>query len=86
MINRHIGVHLKPIPFVVISAFLRLGTKYEIEVLRSEAIDRLAHEYPFTLEDYDRQSINSNTIDGGHCGCATRGSGLSGVVGLVSIA
>jgi hypothetical protein len=35
------------------AAFLRLGTKYEIPYLRTEAIRRLSNVYPATLQQFD---------------------------------
>lgn len=36
----------------VVAAFLRIGTKYEIEVLRAEGLKRLFYEYPSKISDY----------------------------------
>lgn len=36
----------------VVAAFLRIGTKYEIEILRTEGIKRLFYEYPSNMSDY----------------------------------
>jgi len=41
------------LPFAVVAAFMRLGTKYEIEDLRAEGIRRLHADYPSSLELYD---------------------------------
>jgi hypothetical protein len=38
----------------VVAAFLRLGKKYDISILRSEAIKRLTYECPSSLEDFDK--------------------------------
>ncbi|CAL1717213.1 unnamed protein product [Somion occarium] len=43
----------EPLPFPTVSAFLRLGFKYHIAVIREEAIYRLGLCFPTTLEDYD---------------------------------
>jgi hypothetical protein len=40
----------KQLPFAVVAAFLRLGTKYEIPDLRAEATKRLVTDYPLGLE------------------------------------
>lgn len=45
-------VAIEPIPFEVVAAFLRVGRKYGIRSLETEAIRRLAYEYPSTLEDF----------------------------------
>ncbi|KZP28181.1 hypothetical protein FIBSPDRAFT_275953 [Athelia psychrophila] len=54
----------------IIAAFLRLGTKYDIELLRAEALNRLHYEYPSTLEEYDKinkwSMINGRWGDGTH--------------------
>lgn len=36
----------------MVAAFLRLGLKYNIEVLKTEASSRLAHHFPTSLEVY----------------------------------
>jgi len=33
---------------------LRLGTKYDIDDFRTQALEVLHYEYPTTLEDYDK--------------------------------
>lgn len=38
----------------MIAAFIRLGKKYGIILLRSEAMDRLEHHLPSTLNNYDK--------------------------------
>jgi hypothetical protein len=43
-------------------AFLRLGRKYDIQQLYSEALTRLEFEFPSTLEQYDRSSAYSWTL------------------------
>ncbi|KZP28193.1 hypothetical protein FIBSPDRAFT_817787 [Athelia psychrophila] len=40
-----------PLPIETVAAFLRLGKKYEIELLHAEALKRLRYEYPTTLDD-----------------------------------
>jgi len=37
-----------------VAAMLRLGTKYDIVDLRTQALEILHYEYPTTLEDYDK--------------------------------
>ncbi|KZP10321.1 hypothetical protein FIBSPDRAFT_838656 [Athelia psychrophila] len=44
----------EPLPLEVITAFLRLGSKYEIEALRSEALNRLFFEFPSDLAGIDK--------------------------------
>ncbi|KAF7967492.1 hypothetical protein HWV62_34059 [Athelia sp. TMB] len=41
-----------PLPINVIAAFLRMGHKYDIDVIRDEALQRLYYESPTTLEDW----------------------------------
>ncbi|KZP13429.1 hypothetical protein FIBSPDRAFT_869357 [Athelia psychrophila] len=36
----------EPLDFAVVAAFLRLGKKYEIELLHAEAVKRLRYEFP----------------------------------------
>lgn len=43
----------EPLPIEIVAAFLRLGNKYKIEVLRAEALKRLFHEYPLEVRDFD---------------------------------
>ncbi|TCD68379.1 hypothetical protein EIP91_010888 [Steccherinum ochraceum] len=47
----------------VISAWLRLGTKYQLDLLRDEAMKKLAQRYPETLKDYDAWVTQSNPSD-----------------------
>jgi len=49
----------RPQPFPILAAFLRLGTKYEIAQLRSEAMERLSAEYPSQLEKWDERCARS---------------------------
>ena len=44
-------------PFPVVSAYLRLGKKYEIEHLRVEAVNVLTAAFPSTLKLYDDDGI-----------------------------
>src|SRR5882762_6695162 len=44
----------EPHPISVIAAFLRLGKKYGIDQLRSEAVIRLSFHFPTTLEERDK--------------------------------
>jgi len=44
----------EPLPISIIAAFLRLGQKYEIDQLRSEAVTRLSYDFPTTLEEFDQ--------------------------------
>ena len=46
-------VGLKPLPFHIVASFLRLGRKYDIQLLLNEAIARLTYEFPSTLAHYD---------------------------------
>lgn len=41
-------------PFDVVAAFLRLGEKYNITILKTDALTRLQYEFPSTLEQYDQ--------------------------------
>ncbi|KII91851.1 hypothetical protein PLICRDRAFT_136362 [Plicaturopsis crispa FD-325 SS-3] len=56
--DRYTGV---PIPFAVVAAYLRLGSKYEIDALRREAVFRLHAELPCSfqaLEEYLSRAPN----------------------------
>lgn len=50
---------MKPLPFDVVAAFLRLGEKYSIAVLTTDALTRLKYEYPSTLEARDQSEHDS---------------------------
>lgn len=52
----------KTLPLATVVAFLRLGRKYEIEHLWVEAMTRLTHDYPSTLEHLDR-AVNVDLIE-----------------------
>ncbi|KZP11458.1 hypothetical protein FIBSPDRAFT_899024 [Athelia psychrophila] len=43
------------LPFLVVAAFLRLGNKYDIEVLRADALKRLFFEIPSRLGNADER-------------------------------
>jgi hypothetical protein len=45
-------------PFPVVAAYLRLGSKYEIEHLHTEAMDVLSAGFPSTLEENDVENYN----------------------------
>lgn len=47
--SRYTSVPVKPLPFDVVAAFLRLGLKYNIESLKDEAAARLTHDLPLSL-------------------------------------
>lgn len=53
-------------PFCVLAAFLRLGTKYEIEQLRSEAVNRISVEYPSQLDQWDTFQSKKSTMSQMH--------------------
>lgn len=44
------------LPFAVVAAYLRLGKKYEITQLRTEALDILHYDFPSSLDEYDRNT------------------------------
>ncbi|KZP28189.1 hypothetical protein FIBSPDRAFT_276064 [Athelia psychrophila] len=44
----------EPLPIKVVAAFLRLGKKYEIELLHAEALKRLRYEFPSTLGGHNK--------------------------------
>jgi hypothetical protein len=46
----------EPLHFLVISAMLRIGKKYEIQHLRDQALAVLKQEHPIKLDDYDKVS------------------------------
>ena len=50
--------------FTVVSAFLRLGRKYEIEHLQSEALRRLRKDHPSNLRAYDKLSQKTTCVVG----------------------
>lgn len=52
----------EPLPMKVVAAFLRLGNKYDIELLRDDALKRLHYEYPSTLEEYDNCNRGSMIV------------------------
>lgn len=58
--RRYTTVPLKPVVFEVVAAFLRLGLKYNVEMLKTEAIGRLTHEFPTSVEAYDN-NVNTKT-------------------------
>ena len=47
-----------PLSITTVAAFLKLGTKYNIAQLRSEAVERLSYEYPSSLEVYDELCLD----------------------------
>ncbi|CAL1709461.1 unnamed protein product [Somion occarium] len=51
----------QPLPFSVVSAYLRLGSKYHLDALREEAIDRLKLCFPTQLKDYDPNLFDATT-------------------------
>ncbi|KZP02751.1 hypothetical protein FIBSPDRAFT_1055669 [Athelia psychrophila] len=46
----------------VVAAFVRIGTKYEIEIIRTEGLKRLLYEYPSSLSDYDEMDAWSRIV------------------------
>ncbi|KZP06792.1 hypothetical protein FIBSPDRAFT_841794 [Athelia psychrophila] len=44
----------EPLPLEVVAVFLRLGSKYEIETLRAEALKLLFFEFPSDLAGFDK--------------------------------
>lgn len=50
---------MAPLPFDVVAAFLRLGLKYNIESLKAEAVTRLTHEFPSSLQVFDFIALGS---------------------------
>ncbi|KZP08423.1 hypothetical protein FIBSPDRAFT_840249 [Athelia psychrophila] len=49
-------VSRKALSITAVAAFVRIGTKYEIEILRAEGLERLFYEYPSSLSDYDEMN------------------------------
>lgn len=49
----------RKLPFAAVSAMLKLGTKYEIQFLRSDAIKRLEEYFPTQLENFRNKWANS---------------------------
>ncbi|KZP11463.1 hypothetical protein FIBSPDRAFT_899028 [Athelia psychrophila] len=79
----HIDTGLKALPITTIATFLRLGKKYEIEILRAEALKRLFGEYPSTLKDWDKLALNSLVAENG--GVVIDAANLAREHGLLSI-
>lgn len=52
----------KPLKIEIVAAFLRLGKKYEIELLHADALERLHYELPSTLQAYDKRGIMGSMI------------------------
>jgi hypothetical protein len=50
------------ISLAMVAAFLRLGTKYEISELRTEAIRRLSNDYPHDFAIFDRGRTRSTQL------------------------
>ncbi|KZP29328.1 hypothetical protein FIBSPDRAFT_816281 [Athelia psychrophila] len=48
----HVTIN-EPVSIAIVAAFVRLGQKYQIDAVLSEALKRLYHEFPVELEDYD---------------------------------
>jgi len=51
--NHQLYVRRQPLSFSVLAAMLRLGSKYDFEHLRGEALFRLRAEFPTTLKEWD---------------------------------
>ncbi|PPR05873.1 hypothetical protein CVT24_006627 [Panaeolus cyanescens] len=69
-----------------LSALLRLGAKYDIPILRNNALQRLQKEFPTTLEDYDRVAHDSwQTFKPVGAGCLFDLINLAHNEGIVSI-
>lgn len=49
-----LGVTGRPAQLAVVVAFLRLGKKYEIEILHAEALRRLHHDFPSNPENFNK--------------------------------
>ncbi|KAJ6542607.1 hypothetical protein B0H19DRAFT_303814 [Mycena capillaripes] len=50
----------KKLPFPFIAAIVRMGRKYEFKSLLEAAVQRLTHENPATLEEYERTTVLFN--------------------------
>jgi hypothetical protein len=72
-------------PFAVVAAFLRLGSKYEIAQLRSEAVKRLSIEYPSELDKWDSVVVTPWAEIQSHKGIHFNVVNLAREVGLTSI-
>jgi predicted KAP-like P-loop ATPase len=59
-----LDIHAFKIPLSTLVAFLRLGKKYKIEQLYLEVCDRLIHEFPSTLNSWDKVCHKFTLIDG----------------------
>lgn len=49
------------VPFKVVAAFVRLGRKYDIDVVLDDGLRRLHQEFPATLESYDNLELDTET-------------------------
>ncbi|KZP29334.1 hypothetical protein FIBSPDRAFT_927094 [Athelia psychrophila] len=59
--RRHVTFN-EPLPISVIAAFVRLGQKYQIDAVLSEALRRLYYEFPVDLSQLDE--IHTNAVNG----------------------
>ncbi|KAF8217107.1 hypothetical protein K438DRAFT_1798313 [Mycena galopus ATCC 62051] len=50
----------RKLPFSAISAFVRLGRKYDFKYLFDSAVARLISEFPATLEEFDAINVDSD--------------------------
>ncbi|KZP29333.1 hypothetical protein FIBSPDRAFT_1038996 [Athelia psychrophila] len=50
--RRHATAH-EPVSIAIVAAFVRLGQKYQIDAVLSEALGRLYYEFPDDLDDVD---------------------------------
>lgn len=51
------------LPAKVLGAMLRLGRKYDIAHLVKDALERLHHDYPKTLDDWDSLRLDNRRIE-----------------------
>lgn len=52
----------EPLPIGIIAAFVRLGKKYQIDAVLSEALRRLYHEFPVELAELDQSRAKTTAI------------------------
>ncbi|KZP04454.1 hypothetical protein FIBSPDRAFT_843993 [Athelia psychrophila] len=59
----HVTIN-EPVSISIVAAFIRLGQKYQIDAVLSEALKRLYHEFSVELEDFDIASDWTMISDG----------------------
>ncbi|KAF7967498.1 hypothetical protein HWV62_34071 [Athelia sp. TMB] len=60
--RRHVEA-VQPLSIDIISAFIRLGKKWQVDTIFKEGLKRLLYEYPSTLDDFDALVHYSQVTD-----------------------